>query len=204
MKDERRRKGSTLEDDKRRKAPLPLSHLGGKPLLDVGLEPAQQEGPQELVELRDDLRLVLLADLEPLLELLGRAEDLGEEEVEEGPEFLEVVLEWRARDEHPVVGAHEADDLGEPRVGVLDAVGLVDDDVAPVEPAEVPLLADDHLVGSDAHVKRARRHEHVLHRLALLLAPVELRGGGGAQKRQGSRQERGAREEAGAVKGGGR
>ena len=42
-------------------------------------------------------------DVEPGLELLQAGEDPGEDEVEQRPELLQVVLEGRARQEQPVV-----------------------------------------------------------------------------------------------------
>ena len=51
--------------------------------------------------------------------------------------------------------------LGQQRVLVLDAVRLVDDDVAPVELFEVVLLLDDHLVRGYARVPFERRQQHV-------------------------------------------
>jgi hypothetical protein len=58
------------------------------------LEAAEHEGPQDLVELRDEALLLLRVvdlEVEPLVELLGGAEDLGEEEVEERPQLVQAV-----------------------------------------------------------------------------------------------------------------
>jgi len=44
---------------------------------------------------------------------------------------------------------------GQDRIFILDAVGLVNDDIAPVELFEVVLLLDDHLVTGHHHIKLA-------------------------------------------------
>jgi hypothetical protein len=55
-------------------------------------------------------------------------------------QLVKVVLKRRASDEQAVVGAELAHDARQHAVLVLDAVRLVDDDVAPVEALEVVLL----------------------------------------------------------------
>lgn len=79
-------------------------------------------------------------------------------------------LERGPGDEQAVVGGEHADGLGEQAVFVLDAVRLVDDDVAPAELLERVLLLDDHLVARDAHVELARHH------LVILLVRLHERG----------------------------
>ena len=39
---------------------------------------------------------------------------------------------------------------------ILDTMGLINDDVSPVELLEVVLLLDDHLIGGHHHIKLAR------------------------------------------------
>jgi len=76
--------------------------------------PAPPRPPPHLVQLLHHLRLLLLPAVphpEPLLELLRAAEDLGQQEVEQRPELVEVVLEGGAGDEQAVVGAEDADYL---------------------------------------------------------------------------------------------
>ena len=51
---------------------------------------------------------------------------------------------------------------GEDGVLVLDAVGLIDDDVAPVELLEVRLLLDHHLVRRHHRIELARLHQALL------------------------------------------
>ena len=46
--------------------------------------------------------------------------------------------------------------LGQDGVLVLDTMGLINDDVSPVEFLEVVLLLDDHLIGGHHHIKFAR------------------------------------------------
>jgi len=79
--------------------------LVGQVLLDVLLEAAQEERAQNLVQAPDDEERLLLVELdlvlaarvgkgrvEPLVERLDRAEDLGQDKVEERPQLGEVVL----------------------------------------------------------------------------------------------------------------
>ena len=75
---------------------------------------------------------------------------------------------------HPQTHTQTRAHLREHALFVLDAVRLVDDDVAPVDALEVVALLDDHLVARDAHVKRAGRHADVALLLALLRVAVEL------------------------------
>lgn len=117
--------------------------LGGQAALHIRLDTAQQEGTQHLVQLLHHLGLLLLASItqaEPLLELLCAAEHLRQQEVEQGPQLVQVVLQGGTGDEQAIVGAEHAHHAGKHGVLVLDAVSLVNDDVAPVEALEVVLL----------------------------------------------------------------
>mmetsp|Transcript_32858 Transcript_32858/g.77904 ORF Transcript_32858/g.77904 Transcript_32858/m.77904 type:complete len:460 (-) Transcript_32858:740-2119(-) len=150
--------------------------LWREPALHVALDTPKQERPQNLVQLLDDLRLALApdADAKPLVKLLAAREDLGQEEVEEGPQLVQVVLQRRPCDEEPVVCVHHPHHPGEDGVLVLDAVGLVDDDISPVELLEKVLLLDDHLKGSDTDIKLPRNKFHGLGPLPLLRVAMEL------------------------------
>lgn len=70
---------------------------------------------------------------------------------------MEVVLERRSGDEEPRTRVEDANDLTEHRVDVLDAMGLVDDDVLPSELLERALLAKAELVRGDEDVERLRQ-----------------------------------------------
>ena len=89
-----------------------LGHL----LLHVDLDPAQQEGPQHLVQPLDKALVVLLAALdhprqrvgEPLLELPVGLEHVGHEEVHQRPQLHQAVLQGRPRQQQsPVAAAAE-------------------------------------------------------------------------------------------------
>ena len=70
-------------------------------LLDIDLDPPEQERPQHLVEPLDQALVVLLTALdhsrqrvgEPLFELAVGLEDVGHEEVHEGPQLHQAVLQ---------------------------------------------------------------------------------------------------------------
>lgn len=64
------------------------------------------------------------SNVEPLVPVLGGLEDVGEDEVQERPELVEVVLERRAGDEEAVLREEGANDLRELGVLVLETMGL--------------------------------------------------------------------------------
>mmetsp|Transcript_57528 Transcript_57528/g.136875 ORF Transcript_57528/g.136875 Transcript_57528/m.136875 type:complete len:221 (-) Transcript_57528:434-1096(-) len=111
----------------------------------VVLRSPEHERPQHLVEAIDEDHLLLLANLlllgilldrerlrEPRLEILVGIEDSREEEVEEVPEFVHVVLQRRPCQDHlalrNILLRQNHEKLG---VLVLEAMALIDDDVRP-------------------------------------------------------------------------
>ncbi|GIX63107.1 NADH-quinone oxidoreductase subunit L [Babesia caballi] len=134
--------------------------LGGHVGEHVLLRPPQHEGAQDLVEARNYAQVARLAlllrqllgadEVELDLKLLRGGEDLGEEEVEQRPQLLQVVLQRRAGDQQAVLGPEHADDLAQLGLLVLDAMCLIDDDVVEVEPGERVLrLAADFVRRDD-------------------------------------------------------
>mmetsp|Transcript_27928 Transcript_27928/g.26964 ORF Transcript_27928/g.26964 Transcript_27928/m.26964 type:complete len:446 (-) Transcript_27928:715-2052(-) len=99
---------------------------------------------------------VVLAEgfVEPFLEFLAGGEDLGEQEVEEGPELTQVVLEGRPCEQDPM-GGHVLLAEGECELAllVLHPVALIHDDVLPGDLAEGGLVVEDVLVGGDDHME---------------------------------------------------
>ena len=85
----------------------------------------------------------------PALEALEIVKDVGEEKVEEGPEFREVVLEGSSGEKKAVGGGVGLELADEAAVEVLEAVALIDDDVLPAEALEVLAVIHDNLVGGD-------------------------------------------------------
>lgn len=75
-------------------------------------------------------------------------------------------LQGGAGDEETVLALELAHNVRELGLLVLDAVGLVNHNVAPVELLEGGLLDNDHLVRGHAHVPLGVHH-HVLDRLRL-------------------------------------
>jgi hypothetical protein len=64
--------------------------------------------------------------VEPLIEQLNRVEDLGENEVEEGPKFREVVPEWGTSEDETIAGVVVGSErLYEFTLGVLHTVTLI-------------------------------------------------------------------------------
>jgi hypothetical protein len=65
-----------------------------------------------LVQLLHHLVLLLVpVHGEPLLELVAAAEHLGQQEVQQRPQLMQVVLQRRAGDQEPVAGAQHAQHL---------------------------------------------------------------------------------------------
>jgi len=67
-----------------------------------------------LVQLLHHFCLFLLAPVsqrEPLLKLLCAGKDLGQQEIQQRPQLVQVVLQGRAGDEQPVVGTEQAHSL---------------------------------------------------------------------------------------------
>ena len=90
---------------------------------------------------------------EPSVKVLGGPKHIREQEVEECPELMQVVLERGSSDQEAILADKESHDLGQHGIFVLDAVGLVNDDVVPGKLLEERLLKEDHLIGGDAHIK---------------------------------------------------
>ncbi|KAI3476655.1 hypothetical protein L1887_61750 [Cichorium endivia] len=136
--------------------------LGRQVGLDVCLEPTQEERLEDLVELGDDLGGVFLREdavgalvvvnvgkVEPGLERGEVVKDVGQDKVEERPEFGEVVVERGAREDEAVGALEELEFADEAAVEVLEAVALVDDDKLPRVVGEPLAVADDELVAGD-------------------------------------------------------
>lgn len=122
-------------------------------LLNIALDTTQQERPQNLMELLHDHVLVAALRLEPLIERAGVTEHIRQQEIEQGPQFVEVVLQWGSGDEETITGVEDTDNLSKGGLLVLDAVGFVNDDVFPGEFLKMGLFAQDHLVGGDHNVE---------------------------------------------------
>mmetsp|Transcript_8503 Transcript_8503/g.28955 ORF Transcript_8503/g.28955 Transcript_8503/m.28955 type:complete len:795 (+) Transcript_8503:410-2794(+) len=137
--------------------------LVGDAEVHVRLEPAEEEGPEDEVELGDHLLLLLaLEDLllavpvldgkvKPVLEGVEVVEDVREQKVEEGPELREVVLQGGAREEEAVARIHRLEVADEPAVEVLEAVALVHHEELPVIAPELLHVPEDDLVGGNYH-----------------------------------------------------
>ncbi len=68
--------------------------------------------------------LVGILRREPFIKGLRVAEDIREQEVEQGPELVKVVLQWCPGNEQSITRVEDADDLRERRFFVLDSVRL--------------------------------------------------------------------------------
>ena len=133
--------------------------------------------------------------VEPLVEGVHGGEDLRQQEVEQRPQLRQVVLQGRAREQHPMFGhVRGAQRLRELALRVLHAVALVHDDVLPDVLLQLRAVLHDVLVRRQQHVEIAVLHfvvvdllahvgralvhhlEHVRYPLRELVYPVGERG----------------------------
>lgn len=104
--------------------------LGRQARLDIRLEATEHERAKDLVQLGDHalLRLhIVNVEVEPLVELLGGREHLGQQEVEQRPELVQVVLQRRACQQQAVLRVQRSNSQRELRSLVLQTVRFVDD-----------------------------------------------------------------------------
>lgn len=70
---------------------------------DVGLESAQEKRSQHFVQLVDHLVLLrFVVEIEPGVKVVGRRKHVGQQEVQERPEFVQVVLQGRASEQQSI------------------------------------------------------------------------------------------------------
>lgn len=104
----------------------------------------------------DNLHAPLQWLVEPRLKVLDAVEDLWQQKVQQRPQLRQVVLERCSRQQQPVAACVLlAQDERELAVRVLHAVALVDDDVLPLELAQLVLVAHDVGVGGQHDVELA-------------------------------------------------
>mmetsp|Transcript_13574 Transcript_13574/g.42695 ORF Transcript_13574/g.42695 Transcript_13574/m.42695 type:complete len:203 (-) Transcript_13574:773-1381(-) len=147
--------------------------LGGQLLGHLGLLAPQDERPDHLVQPLNDEQLLLLLyhqvtigriggsayGAEPLVERRRALEDVRQNEVEQAPQLVEVVLDWRAREQQALARAIVLPQAArQHRLVVLEAVTLIDDQVVPVGLGERGLVAHHEVVVGDDHLKLAAQH----------------------------------------------
>lgn len=109
--------------------------------------------------------------VEPLLESVARLEDAGQQEVEQRPQFGQLVLQRRAGKQEPVRrDVRAVEHLSEFAVVVLHAVALVDHHVLPADLPERRLVLYDEVVRRKQHVEAARLERRRLQRAARVRA----------------------------------
>lgn len=143
--------------------------LGRQPQLEVLLGPPLEVGldyPMKVFgHLDPKLQSLLFRALEGLdcfldfRKKLRIREDLWHDEVEEGPEFPQVVAERGAREEQLESGLQVAEGLETLPLGILDLVSLVDDQGFPLDARKRVDRTLDSLVGADQHVELPRLHD---------------------------------------------
>lgn len=98
-------------------------YFGQQALLDLPLDSSQHEGTKDLVQLLYHFVVLsfllgvaqhlvgLVADVEPLVKIVTRTEDLRQQEVEKTPQFVQVVLEGRTCEQQALLGIELANAL---------------------------------------------------------------------------------------------
>lgn len=92
----------------------------------------------------------------PLLEVVRAVKDLGQEEVEQRPQLVEVVLQGGAGQEQPmleVILPHH--NFGEPALLVFHTMPLVHDNILPMVLPQDVTVAHDEIVGGETHIPPA-------------------------------------------------
>lgn len=141
--------------------------FGWQALFHLFLDPAQQERLQDAVQLLDDLLVSLLflfvghvflalAQVEPLVEVVRRRENLRQKEVEQGPELMEIVLKRGARQQQAIATVKLAEPLRDLAVLILELVGLVDDDVFPLKLEQLVHAGSHTFERGEADIELAR------------------------------------------------
>ena len=74
------------------------------------------------------------------------AEDLGHQEVHQRPKLHYIVLEGRSREEKPPFRIEPEERLPALTLEVFDVLGLVENHIVPLLPAEGEVVLDDELV----------------------------------------------------------
>mmetsp|Transcript_12989 Transcript_12989/g.34537 ORF Transcript_12989/g.34537 Transcript_12989/m.34537 type:complete len:211 (-) Transcript_12989:803-1435(-) len=142
--------------------------LRWKSLLHLRLDASQQERAEHLVKLRHNLQLRLIRGLsillhpvhvEPLVEGVRVGEHLGEKEVEQRPQLVQVVLQRRSGEKQLVVRGDGSKFAHQLAVEVLESMALVNDDVLEV------VLLQELSVGDHNLVRRAYDWERLVNSL---------------------------------------
>jgi hypothetical protein len=79
------------------------------------------------MDLPDDLVLrgVLVLQREEILEILGRIEEFGHQEIQEGPQFFQIVLQWGTCQKDAMSCPELPKHLRKYTLVILDSLGLI-------------------------------------------------------------------------------
>lgn len=81
-----------------------------------------------------------------------RSQEAGHQEVEQAPEFDNIILNWGTGQDQTVVGLHCLDSFGELGLRILDNMSLVKDAVVPILLAQVCHVVSNHVIRCNDHV----------------------------------------------------
>lgn len=102
----------------------------------------------QLLNNRDVQRLILCDGLvewvrEPLLEVLLAAEDLWHQEMHEGPQLHDIILQGGARQQQSPFGVEPEQGLPPLAFEVLNVLGFIQDHIVPLLPSEGEVVLND-------------------------------------------------------------
>ena len=151
-------------------------------LLHVHLESSKHEGTENLVQLRDELVLlvgIVNVEIEPIVELFGTRKDIGDQEVEQSPQLVQIILQGSSGQEQTVPCLEGSDGTGEGRGFVLEAMCFINNEVGPGELVEDVAVHVAHLIGRHYNVPGAvlvtlaGAQDVAGHRLSFVLGTME-------------------------------
>ena len=91
---------------------------------------------------------------EPLLEVLLAAEDLRHQEMHEGPQLHDIILQGGTSQQESPFSVEPKQGLPPLAFEVLNVLGLIQDHIVPLLPSEGKVILNDKLVRGDAHMER--------------------------------------------------
>ena len=167
-------------------------HLGRQVLGHFGLGAAQDEGAHAGAQVFQRLGVAVLDRLDDAaLEGMLRTEEARHEEFEQAPELEEVVFNGRAGEAEPHARVDAPHGAGRDGIGVLDVLGLVEDDGIELVLLHLFEVAAQQGIGGDDQIRFRDMLEHAFapgavdgqaaqmrHELLRFALPVGQHGGG--------------------------
>jgi hypothetical protein len=91
---------------------------------------------------------------EPFFEILLAAENGWHEEVHQGPELHDIVLQWRPRQQQSAFGVEPKQGLPSLTLKIFDILGFIENHVVPLLSPEGEVILDHKLIRGNTHMER--------------------------------------------------